>query len=119
MKSTRLKKIDFVGHVQKRLRNTKTTDMGPKLSDGKTIGGNVWLTNKLIDTLQNYYGLAIRNIKVNLTDMMQAVKHPCSRIVQWMFNFLTPGESSWYKYQRSKALGIGVSMEKIQFPSQY
>ena len=62
-----IQKLDCVGHVQKQLgtahRNLKTIYRGQKLSDGKTIGGKGRLTDKLIDTLNNYYGMAIRKNK--------------------------------------------------------
>ena len=50
-------KLECVGHVQKRvgtrLRNLKKTE--------KNIGGKGKLTDKIIDRLQNYYGIAIRS----------------------------------------------------------
>ena len=60
-------KMDCVGHVQKRigtaLRNLKVQHRGQKLSDGKTIGGVGRLTDNRINSLQNYYGDAIRRNK--------------------------------------------------------
>lgn len=56
-------KLDFVGHVQKRmgkhLMNLKARTKG-KLEDGKPIGGHGRLTEGKIEQLQKYYGLAIR-----------------------------------------------------------
>ena len=55
-----VEKMDCVGHVQKRmgtaLRNLKLQYRGQKLADGKTIGGAGRLTDKTINSLQNYYG---------------------------------------------------------------
>ncbi|GFW69268.1 uncharacterized protein LOC101238613 [Trichonephila clavipes] len=55
-------KLECIGHVQKRvegrLRQLKTT---------KGLGGKNKLTDKLIDRIQNYYGIAIRNNVGNLT----------------------------------------------------
>ena len=56
------------------LRNLKKSYRGQKLSDGKTIGGKGRLTDKLMDTLQNYYGMAIRKNKGDIQAMMRAVQ---------------------------------------------
>ena len=73
-----VEKVDCVGHVQKRLgtalRNLKIRYRGQKLSDGKTIGGAGRLTDSLINSLQNYYGSAIRTNKGNLEQMIRAVQ---------------------------------------------
>ena len=52
-------KKECVGHVQKRLRTRlrklKSSYTKRKLSDSKSIGGRGRLTDKMIDTMQNYY----------------------------------------------------------------
>ena len=60
---TVVEKLECVGHIQKRvgnrllnLRNTMKTP----LADGKTLRGRGHLTDKIINKLQNYYGLALR-----------------------------------------------------------
>ena len=67
-----------VGHVQKRVgmrcRRLKQDWKGKKLEDGEGIAGAARLTDKMIDTLQNYYGFAIRQNAGNLTGMSKAVK---------------------------------------------
>ena len=59
-----MEKLDCVGHVQKRMGTAfctlKDSYKGRRLSDGKTIGGKGRLTKVLMNTLQNYYGDAIR-----------------------------------------------------------
>ena len=73
-----VEKMDCVSHVQKRmgtaLRNLKTQYRGQKLADGKTIGGVGRLTDKAINSLQNYYGNAIRRNKGDVQAMMKAVQ---------------------------------------------
>ena len=60
---TAVEKLECVGHIQKRvgnrLRNLRNTMKAP-LADGKTLRGRVTLTDKIINKLQNYYGLALR-----------------------------------------------------------
>eukprot|EP00112_Aurelia_sp_Birch-Aquarium-sp1_P011533 Seg2424.2 transcript_id=Seg2424.2/GoldUCD/mRNA.D3Y31 product="hypothetical protein" protein_id=Seg2424.2/GoldUCD/D3Y31 len=57
-------KLECVGHVQKRLgtrlRKLRCDLTGKKLEDGKKIKGRGRLTDKAINTLQNYFGMAIR-----------------------------------------------------------
>ena len=69
-----IEKKECVGHVQKRLgsqlRKLKANYGKKKLDDGNTIGGRGRLTEKIIDTMQNYYGLAIRKNKGNLDGMI-------------------------------------------------
>lgn len=54
-----------MGHVQKRmgtrLRALKKTYTKQKLSDGKGIGGKGRLTDKWIDKISSFYGMAIRS----------------------------------------------------------
>ena len=69
-------KLECVGHVQKRvgthLRNLKKNMKGP-LADGKILGGKGRLTDKKIDKLQDYYGIAIRDNKNDLVSMREAI----------------------------------------------
>ncbi|GBM75320.1 hypothetical protein AVEN_126693-1 [Araneus ventricosus] len=73
-----VEKLECIGHVQKRvgsrLRNLKKKQKG--------LGGKGKLTDKLIDKLQNYYGIAIRSNIGNLQNMQSAViaafYHCCS-----------------------------------------
>lgn len=71
-------KEECVGHVQKRmgtsLRELKRRSRGKKLADGKGIGDAGRLTDKAIDSMQNYYGNAIRRNKGDLAAMKDAIK---------------------------------------------
>ena len=62
-----IRKGECVGNVQKhvgtRLQALKANKKGLKLSDGKTLSGKGRLTEKVINTLKNYYGMAIRQNK--------------------------------------------------------
>lgn len=65
--------MECVGHVQKRLgtrlRNLVKSHKGTKTP----LSGKGKLTNKCIDSMQNYYGMAIRNYIGNLYAMKKAV----------------------------------------------
>ncbi|KAI8731216.1 Short-chain collagen C4 [Biomphalaria glabrata] len=73
-----IEKLECVGHVQKRcgtrLRRLVNDNKGRKLDDGKGISGIGRLTSKKIDTLQNYFGFAIRQNSGNLDQMKADVK---------------------------------------------
>ena len=66
-------KEECAGHVQKRmgtsLREYKKRMCGKKLTDGKTVEGAGRLIDRLIDSIQNYHGKAIRANKGNLNGM--------------------------------------------------
>ena len=66
---TPVDQLECIGHVQKRigsrLRNLRSKHK-EKLNDGKGIGGRGRLTEKVINKLQNLYGIALRH-NVNKT----------------------------------------------------
>ena len=72
-----IEKNECIGHIQKSLgtRSRKLCNVykSKKLSDGKPINGKNRLTTKIIDTLQNYYGMAIRNNTDSLVKMVDTV----------------------------------------------
>ncbi|GFU14087.1 uncharacterized protein TNCV_2536361 [Trichonephila clavipes] len=74
---TEVEKLECVGHVQKRmgtrLRNILKMSKGIKLSDGKNISGRGRLTIKELDSIQHYYGLAIRKNLSSVEDMKRAI----------------------------------------------
>ena len=104
---TTIEKLECVGHVQKRvgsrLRRMKTTNKGLKLSDGKGLRGR--LTDKTIDTLQNYFGMAIRQNSGNLADMRASVKavlpHVASSSAKPMHKNCPDGVDSWCGFKRN------------------
>lgn len=72
-----IEKHECVGHVQKQmgttLRNIKKNEKGKKLADGLPLSGKGHLTEKDIDSLQVYYGKAIRGNTDSLDNMRRAV----------------------------------------------
>ena len=108
-----VEKMDCVGHVQKRmgtaLRNLKSQYRGQKLADGKTIGGTGRLTDKVINSLQNYYGDAIRRNKGDVQAMMKGVQATllhCNSTNEHPRHHLCPvGHDSWCKWQVVQATG--------------
>ena len=118
-------KLDCIGHVQKRLgtalRNLKAQYRGKKLSDGKSIGGAGRLTDLLINSLQNYYGSAIRHGKDSSVQVMvKAVKATllhCNSTDEAPRHHLCPaGEKSWCKWQVAQAKGEEYHHHKAPIP---
>ncbi|GFX10232.1 uncharacterized protein TNCV_1866301 [Trichonephila clavipes] len=98
-------KYECIGHVQKRvgsrLRKLKKST--------KSLGGKGKLTDKFIDTLQNYFGIAIRSNVGNLSNMQTAVIaaffHCCSTDKKPMHGQCPSGSDTWCKYQKAKQEG--------------
>ena len=102
------KKLECIGHVQKRvgsrLRMLKNTYKGRKLSDGKGLAGKGRLTDAKIDVLQNYYGLAVRENLDDVAKMAKAIKatlyHVASFDEKPQHHLCPDGEDSWCGYKR-------------------
>ncbi|GFT48129.1 uncharacterized protein TNCV_1001211 [Trichonephila clavipes] len=111
-----IKKIECVGHVQKRmgsrLRKLKSSLGKKKLSDGKTIGGKGRLTDVVINRLTTFYGNAIRGNPKNVHEMRQAIwavwAHTASTDEQPKHWFCPKGNNSWCKYK------VCVQNNKVQ-----
>jgi hypothetical protein len=99
-------KVECVGHIQKRLgnrlRKLRTQYRGRKLSDGKPITGAGRLTEQKIDTLQNYYGFAIRQNSDSLVNMQRSVLaslyHVSSTDSNPNHHMCPSDENSWCNY---------------------
>eukprot|EP00112_Aurelia_sp_Birch-Aquarium-sp1_P019844 Seg4999.1 transcript_id=Seg4999.1/GoldUCD/mRNA.D3Y31 product="hypothetical protein" protein_id=Seg4999.1/GoldUCD/D3Y31 len=120
-----IKKLECVGHVQKRmgtrLRNLTQSLRGQKLADGKGISGKNRLTKKTINTIQNYYGMAIRQNLDNVYTMKKAIfaiLFHCSenKDIEDRHKFCPRSADSWCKYQSNKITGESTYKEKISLP---
>ena len=84
------------------MRNLKKTE--------KNIGGKGKLTDKIIDRLQNYYGIAIRSNVGDAKAMKDAIYASLFHVASSKeFNFhdhCPEGENSWCRYKSDKATGL-------------
>ena len=120
-----VEKKECVGHVQKRmgtrLRKLKASFAKKDLSDGKKIGGKGRLTDQIVDTLQNYYGLAIRqnknDLKGMIKDTMAGLYHVASSQENPQHQFCPEGKDSWCGWQRDKANGTTEYKSKKGLPA--
>lgn len=80
---------------------------GQKLSDGKGISGKRRLTSTRIDTMQNFYGMALRKNKGNAKEMAQAtraiLKHYSSTPENPQHEDCPTGKKSWCSVQKDIA----------------
>ena len=116
-------KGECVGHVQKRvgsrLRNVKSQYKGKRLSDSKGIGGGKGrLTNKVMNNLQNHYGMAIRQNTHNLYAMRKAVAavlHHSTKNddMDKRHQYCPRTADSWCKYRSDKITGKNIYVERI------
>ena len=121
-----VQKSECVGHVQKRvgarLRTLKDSMKGKKLSDGKGLTGKGRMTNLVMNTLQNYYGLAIRQNKGNVFGMKKSIAaliYHCSENANQdtRHQYCPRTANSWCKYQADKVTGKKTYKQYINIPS--
>ena len=107
-KGTKIKKLECVGHVQKRvgcrLRNLKII---------KGLSGKGKRTNAMIDRLQNYYGIAIRQNKNDLKKMQAAVRATLFHVASskennWHYPHCPAGTNSWRKFHQDRVNGTST-----------
>ena len=118
-------KLECVGHVQKRLgarlRKLRHTFKGKKLDDGKGLMGKGRLTDNCINTLQNYFGLAIRQNNSDIYLMKKsigAVLYHCSDILDEnvRHQFCPKSGSGWCKWQNDQVNNTKTYRSKINLP---
>ena len=66
-------KLECVGHVQKRLGTRLRNLVKAHKGTSQPLSGRGKFTEKVINSMQNFYGLAIRSNKDNLYAMKKAV----------------------------------------------
>ena len=100
-----VKKLECIGHVQKRVG----TRLRKLKQNVKGIGGKGKLTNAVIDRLQNYYGLAIRQNGGFMEEMKKAIHaslfHVASSDKNEWHTDCPDGPSSWCHFKRDVANG--------------
>ena len=124
-----IEKLECVGHVQKRcgsrLRRLKQDHRGKKLADGKGLSGAGRLTEKVMNTLQNYYGCAIRQNTGSLEDMRKSVSailpHVASSANNLLHHSCPDGDNSWCGYKQNPSTykhkkGLPLPVIKIVEP---
>ena len=118
-------KKECIGHVQKRMgsrcRTLRQAKKSVTLSDGKKIGGRGRLTDKAINTLQNHYGMAIRQNIDNMYAMKKAiiaVMHHSSDIAneEERHKYCPRTKNGWCKWWTDKLNGEKKYKTNINLP---
>ena len=112
-------KLECVGHIQKRVG----ADLLTLVKENKGISDRCEgkLTHKVINTLQNYYGTAIRNNKNTSLPQVKiaiaAVLHHCvqksGEDKDDRHKYCTQDNETWCKYQKSKLEGSEFKGDRI------
>ena len=103
-----VEKFECIGHVQKRVGAA----LRKLRKDKKDVRGKGKLTDKMIDRLQNYYGIAIRSNANNLEGMKKAILaalfHCVSSKNGEYHNYCPDGKESWCGLKADKAKGTST-----------
>ena len=91
------KKFECVGHYQKRVG----TRLRKKKNVTKGLGGKGRLTDAKIDTLQNYFGIALRQNVGNLDNMIKGCMASMYHVSEYHEN-CPMTEDSWCQYQKDR-----------------
>ena len=115
------KKLECVGHIQKRLGN-RLRALRKSYQNSKTpLSGRGKLTDKVINSLQNYFGLAIRQNRGKLYPMKKAVGAVLWHSTdfadeRYQHRFCPPGPSSWCKWKRNQGDSTKKYKQTIAIP---
>ena len=120
----KITKLECVGHVQKRLgtrlRKLRVSYKGKVLVDGKPLTGRGRLTDVAINTLQNFFGMAIRQNAGNLYPMKKAVAavlfHCTDLQDAERHKFCPRTATSWCKWQRDTVNQTASYKPKVNLP---
>ena len=122
---TPVEKLESIGHIKKRigsmLRNPRSKHK-EKLSDGKGISGCSRLMKKMINKLQNIYGIALRQ---NVNKTVHEMKVPIGAVLYHSAKFketetrhlyCPQGPDTWCKYWMDKINNTNKFVEKAGMP---
>eukprot|EP00112_Aurelia_sp_Birch-Aquarium-sp1_P002653 Seg1297.4 transcript_id=Seg1297.4/GoldUCD/mRNA.D3Y31 product="hypothetical protein" protein_id=Seg1297.4/GoldUCD/D3Y31 len=115
------RKLECIGHVQKRL-GTRLRDLRKSYKNLSTpLSGRGKLTDKVINSLQNFYGIAIRENQGNLYQMKKAVGailYHCTNYDddEKRHQYCPRDAKSWCKFQKDKVTGTNTRKESINLP---
>eukprot|EP00794_Sanderia_malayensis_P002926 gene2926-3380_t len=120
-----IEKKECIGHIQKRMgsrcRGLRQSLKSVKLSDGKKINGKGRLTDKAINTMQNHYGMAIRQNIAKLYEMKKsiiAILHHSSAIDDDLerHKYCPRTNVSWCKWWLDKLNNTSTYKKNLNLP---
>ena len=114
-------KLECVGHIQKRL-GTRLRELRKSYRHTVTpLTGKGKLTDKVVNTLQNYFGMAIRQNKGKLYPMKKAIAATlwhCTEFNDEVFRhrYCPRSKDSWCKLQKDQFTGKDTYRAKVSMP---
>ena len=114
-------KLECIGHVQKRLGTRLRKIVQKYKGTDKPLHGKGNLTNSAIDSMQSYYGIAIRNNTNNIYAMKKAIGAVLWHSTNFSDNSIRHSmcprdEYSWCKWQLDKLKATNTHTNKINLP---
>ena len=114
-------KLECIGHIQKRLGNHHRLLRKQYKNTSTQLSGRGKLTDKMINLLQNYFGLAIRQNQGELYAMKKAIGAILWHSTEfesgdYRHRFCPQGKDSWCKWQRSRSIDGYKFKEKAGMP---
>ena len=114
-------KLECVGHAQKRMGSRLRSIVQSYKSTKIPIHGRNKLTESAINSMQNYYGLAIRKNLSNVYAMKKAVFAILFHSTEFpdqnfRHSFCPRSENTWCKWQYDKIKGTSFYKNKISLP---
>ena len=102
----------------------KNKKRGSLLPDGKGTGGAGRLTNVVVDTIQTYYGYAIRNNKGNRAKIRRAIwpifyhmfDGPKSEPLNVQHNYCPKAPDTWCKFEKDVNEGTNTYSKQACLP---
>ena len=114
-------KLECVGHIQKRL-GTRLRELQKAYRNTRTpLTGKGKLTDKVLNTMQNYFGMAIRQNVGQLYQMKKAIAailwHSTNFTDEaFRHRFCPRDENSWCKWQKDQISGKKTYKIKVNMP---
>ena len=114
-------KLECVGHVQKRLGTRLRNKVKEYRGTSTPIAGRGQLNEKTINSMQNFYGIAIcqnLNGKYEMKKAIGAILFHCTDITDAESRHCScpPGEDSWCKYKKDMVTGKSTYKKTINLP---
>ena len=112
------KQLQCVGHVQKRF----VTALRKLKKEVNSLGGRGKLTEKLINKLQNYYGITIRSNIGGITGMKKAIDASffhciAKKETPYFTVHCADGIDSWCKYTKDQMTKEKSYKQSVSFPN--
>jgi hypothetical protein len=114
-------KLECIGHVQKRLGTRLRKLVKNQKGTSNPLHGRGKLTDTIINSMQNFYGLAIRNNLENIYAMKKAVwavLFHCTKFddIEYRHQMCPRDADSWCKFHLDKLNNTNEYVEHVSLP---